>query len=64
MSDNKSFYLYTVADCSFCKKAKELIGWMPEFGGLDGLRRGLAETVEWFTQKHNLAQYKAEVYNV
>jgi glutaredoxin len=25
MSDNKSFYLYTVADCSFCKKAKELI---------------------------------------
>ncbi len=46
------------------KKAKEIAGWVPKFGGLDGLRRGLAETVEWFTQKHNLAQYKAEVYNV
>lgn len=46
------------------KKAKELIGWVPEFTGLDGLRRGLAETVEWFAQKHNLVQYKSEVYNV
>jgi NAD dependent epimerase/dehydratase len=46
------------------KKAKELIGWVPEFSGIDGLRRGLAETVEWFTQKNNLAQYKSEVYNV
>ena len=46
------------------KKAKELIGWVPEFGGLDGLRKGLAETVEWFMQKHNLNQYKFEEYNV
>ena len=46
------------------KKARELIGWAPEFSGLDGLRRGLAETVKWFIQEHNLAQYKAEVYNV
>lgn len=46
------------------KKAKELMGWVPEFSGIDGLRRGLAETVEWFTKKYNLEQYKTEVYNV
>lgn len=46
------------------KKAKDLIGWIPEFSGIDGLLRGLAKTVEWFTEKNNLVQYKSEVYNV
>lgn len=46
------------------KKAKELIGWQPQYGGKDGFRRGLEETIEWFTNPHNLAQYKADVYNI
>jgi len=25
-----------------------LLRWQPQYGGLDGLRRGLAETVDWF----------------
>jgi NAD dependent epimerase/dehydratase len=45
-------------------KAKNLIGWEPAFGGLDGFKRGLAETVEWFTKPENLRNYKAEIYNV
>ncbi len=46
------------------KKAKELTGWVPEFYGIEGLRKGLVETVEWFTQEQNLAHYKTDIYNV
>lgn len=46
------------------KKAKELIGWQPQYGSKDGLRRGLEETIEWFTNPKNLAQYKADEYNI
>ncbi|WP_342600363.1 NAD-dependent 4,6-dehydratase LegB [Psychrobacillus sp. FSL H8-0483] len=46
------------------KKAKELIGWQPQYGNKDGFRRGLEETIEWFTNPKNLAQYKADVYNI
>ncbi|WP_346353471.1 NAD-dependent 4,6-dehydratase LegB [Azotosporobacter soli] len=46
------------------KKAKALLGWEPAYGGRDGFKRGLQETVEWFTDKANLKQYKADVYNI
>lgn len=45
-------------------KALRLAGWQPAYAGLDGLRRGLAETVEWFSDPVNLARYKAGIYNV
>jgi NAD dependent epimerase/dehydratase len=45
-------------------KAQELIGWQPAYGGLDGFRRGLAETVAWFGEPVNLGLYKADIYNV
>ncbi len=45
-------------------KAKRLLGWEPEYGGRDGFRRGLAETVAWFTDRKNLHHYKADVYNI
>lgn len=45
-------------------KAKELLGWEPQYGGKDGFRRGLKETIEWFTNPKNLSQYKADVYNI
>jgi nucleoside-diphosphate-sugar epimerase len=45
-------------------KAKALCGWMPEYGGLDGFRRGLAETADWFGDPRNLAMYKADQYNI
>lgn len=46
------------------KKAKELLGWEPEYMGRDGFRRGLAETVSWFTDYENLKNYKADIYNI
>lgn len=45
-------------------KARQLLGWEPAYGGHDGFRRGIKETVQWFTNKENLKQYKADVYNI
>jgi NAD dependent epimerase/dehydratase len=45
-------------------KARELWGWEPQYAGRDGFKRGLTETAEWFTQPHNLCDYKADIYNV
>jgi dTDP-glucose 4,6-dehydratase len=45
-------------------KAKRLTDWKPAFGGTEGLRRGLEETVVWFNKPDNLRQYKPEEYNI
>ena len=45
-------------------RVRELTGWTPEYAGVEGLRRGLAETIEWFGDSHNLRRYKAELYNI
>ncbi len=45
-------------------KARRLLGWQPEFGGLDGLRRGLAETARWFADPANLDRYRADGYAI
>ncbi len=45
-------------------KARELLGWQPQYGGLDGFRRGLTETVAWFRDPSHLAAYKSEIYNL
>jgi NAD dependent epimerase/dehydratase len=44
--------------------AHTLMGWSPEYAGIDGLRRGLAETVDWFVRPENLQLYKAGIYNL
>lgn len=41
-------------------KATQLAGYKPRVG----LRDGLKETVEWFTNPSNLARYKTDIYNV
>jgi NAD dependent epimerase/dehydratase len=46
------------------KKAKELLGWQPRYGGLEGFRRGIEETAIWFTQPSHLGMYKADIYNL
>ena len=46
------------------QKARQLFGWQPEYGGLEGLRRGLSETAQWFSDPANLVGYKAGRYNI
>lgn len=45
-------------------KARELLGWSPEFGQREGFKRALAETAQWFTDPNNLARYKHGIYNI
>lgn len=45
-------------------KAQLLFGWRPNYSGRNGFKRGLAATVEWFTQLDNLRRYRADVYNL
>ena len=45
-------------------KARELMGWQPQYGGREGFRRGLIETIEWFRDPANLSRYKSELYNL
>lgn len=45
-------------------KAKKLIDWAPSYGNKEGLRKGLTETVAWFTDKDNLKNYKSDIYNL
>ncbi|NTS75367.1 GDP-mannose 4,6-dehydratase [Catenovulum sp. SM1970] len=42
------------------KKIKTLTNFSPDFD----LKAGLTETIDWFTQKHNLSKYKSTIYNV
>lgn len=44
--------------------AKELLDWTPAYAEREGLKRGLQETVQWFTNPQNLQAYKADVYNL
>jgi len=46
------------------KKAKLLADWAPTYGGEDGFKRGLLETISWFSNAKNLSQYKAHIYNI
>jgi dTDP-glucose 4,6-dehydratase len=46
------------------EKARRLLKWSPQFSGVEGFKRGLARTVEWFRNPANLARYKADAYNL
>ena len=45
------------------KKAKELLDWVPEYAGIEGFRRGLENTIDWFSIEENLKLYKSNIYN-
>jgi len=45
-------------------KARDVLGWQPRYGGGEGFRRGLAETIAWFSEPSNLASYKSDIYNL
>jgi dTDP-glucose 4,6-dehydratase len=45
-------------------KAEKLLGWEPEYAGYQGLQKGMAETITWFSQSENLKKYRPGVYNL
>ena len=45
-------------------RLRQLTGWQPAFSGLDGFRRGLVHTCEWFSDPANLVHYRPSNYSV
>ncbi|CAN2170497.1 WcaG Nucleoside-diphosphate-sugar epimerases [Candidatus Nanopelagicaceae bacterium] len=45
-------------------KALALLKWQPKHSGIGGLKKGLEETINWFTNVDNLRQYKFGIYNI
>jgi len=45
-------------------KAVRLLDWRPHYGGRDGFKRGLGETIAWFSDPANRAAYKHQRYNI
>ena len=45
-------------------KAQKLLGWSPRFAGVDGLRKGLEQTIAWFTKQENLSRYRTNAYTL
>jgi dTDP-glucose 4,6-dehydratase len=50
--------------CGANARAARLLGWQPEYGGRDGLRRGLEETIAWLADPANLARYRPGTYTL
>jgi dTDP-glucose 4,6-dehydratase len=50
-----------VADISL---AKQLLGWEPEYAGMEGFRRGMRKTIAWFQRSENFAHYKPHLYSI
>jgi NAD dependent epimerase/dehydratase len=42
------------------KMIKEMTDWQAKFD----LKKGLAETISWFTENNNLKKYKTDIYNI
>ena len=50
--------------CADNQKAAQLLNWSPVTSGIDGLKSGLMETIQWFQKPENLSLYKTNLYNV
>lgn len=44
--------------------SRDLLGWEPGLGGIEGLRSGLRRTIDWFTRPENLNRYRAGQYTL
>ena len=43
-------------------KAERLLKWKPEHSGMEGLKKGLRKTIDWFRQPQNLRHYEKDHY--
>lgn len=46
------------------QRAKAQMGWTPQYGGLEGFKKGLKRTIDWFIDPKNLVNYKVNTYNI
>ena len=46
------------------EKIRRLTHWEPGYGGIDGFKKGLEETLDWFSEPRNQSYYKHDIYNI
>ena len=44
--------------------AKKIINWEPKFKNKLGFKKGLQQTIEWFSKPENVKLYKSDLYNL
>ena len=42
----------------------KLTDWSPEYSGIEGFKKGLDKTINWFSKKKNLDLYKNINYHI
>ena len=45
-------------------KAKDILGWTPKFSGLDGLQKGLMQTIDWMKSEPSVNAKDATQYRI
>jgi dTDP-glucose 4,6-dehydratase len=45
-------------------KARRILGWEPAFSDIEGFKKGLNETIDWFKQQSSAISYKPGIYNI
>jgi dTDP-glucose 4,6-dehydratase len=50
--------------CADNTKAGKLFGWSPQYSHRKGFKKGLEETIKWFSDPKNLGFYKSNIYNI
>ncbi|MFV2055892.1 MAG: GDP-mannose 4,6-dehydratase [Thiohalomonadales bacterium] len=45
-------------------KAREMLNWSPHYAGVEGIKRGLRYTINWFSNPSNQKLYKNDVFCV
>lgn len=43
---------------------RRVTSWRPEYGGLEGFKRGLKNTIEWFCKEENMKRYSPDRYTI
>ena len=45
-------------------KAKKMLSWKPKYSGIEGFKKGLKKTIEWFKDPKNLKDYNSSFYSI
>ena len=44
-------------------KGNQIINWVPKYAGKEGLKRGLKETIDWYSHPETLKKYRTDEFN-
>lgn len=45
-------------------KAKKILKWKPKYDGINGFKKGLIKTINWFSHSNNIKHYNSKIYSI